>query len=242
MQKRLRLQRPRKFQRLPSFQKRLLLLRQLPHPMHRRRRPRLVLRARAQPVLARAIIRLALPHLAPVTTRMAPVAWHVLVAYPAPRVRPQVPWAASQVHRVPIRAQCEPQHGLRLELVLVVPELVLVVLALVLVVPVALVVPVVPVALVALVVPVVPVALVVPVASAVALVVLVAVLVAVLRVAPEAVDVPVPVDEVAQQEHSVARVANRHVAASPSALSVKSSTTCVRQKSVAYASRVDWVK
>jgi hypothetical protein len=118
--------------------------------------------------------------------------------------------------------------------VLVVPVLVLVAVP---------VVPVVPVALVAQVVPVALVAQVVPVASAVVLVVPaevpVAVPVAVRPVAPAA-DAPVLVDAVAQQEHSAARVASHLVVASQSAPNVKSSTTCARQKLVAYASRVDW--
>jgi hypothetical protein len=106
------------------------------------------------------------------------------------------------------------------------------------------------------VVPVVPVAqavpavLVAPVAQAVPAVALavdravlaevpVAVPVAVRPVAPAA-DAPVLVDAAVQQEHSAARVASHLVAASRSAPNVKSSTTCARQKLVAYASRVEW--
>lgn len=145
------------------------------------------------------------------------------------------------MRRVPIRARCARLCARRLELVPVVPAHVQVapvvrarVLVAVPVVPAVLVVP------VAQGVLAVPVAQVVPVvASAAAQAVLVVVLPV---VALPVADALVPVVVAAQQEHSVARVASRRVVASPSALSVKSSTICAHQKSVAYASHVAWAK
>ena len=224
-----------------SCRRRPLLLRQLAHPLRQKRQPRLVPRVHAQLDLVLAIIHSALPHLDRATTPTALGAWLVPVAYPARHAPRQVPWAASPVRRVPIRARCARLCARRLELVPVVPAHVQVapvvrarVLVAVPVVPAVLVVP------VAQGVLAVPVAQVVPVvASAAAQAVLVVVLPA---VALPVADALVLVVVAAQQEHSVARVASRRVVASPSALSVKSSTICAHQKSVAYASHVVWAK
>ena len=228
-----------------SCRRRPLLLWQLAHPMRQKRQPRLVPRVHAQLDLVLAIIHSALPHLDRATTPTALGAWLVPVAYPARHAPRQVPWAASPVRRVPIRARCARLCARRLELVPVVPAHVQVapvvrarVLVAVPVVPAVLVVP------VAQGVLAVPVAQVVPVvASAAAQAVLVVALPE--AALPEAVlvaDAQVPVVVAAQQEHSVARVASRRVVASPSVLSVKSSTICAHQKLVAYASLVVWAK
>ena len=215
-----------------SCRRRPLLLRQLAHPLRQKRQPRLVPRVHAQLDLVLAIIHSALPHLDRATTPTALGAWLVPVAYPARHAPRQVPWAASPVRRVPIRARCARLCARRLELAPVVPahvQVAPVVRARVLVA-----VPVVPAVLV------VPVAQVVPVvASAAAQAVLVVELPV---VALPVADALVLVVVAAQQEHSVARVASRRVVASPSALSVKSSTICAHQKSVAYASHVVWAK